>query len=96
MLNGAMDVDEPVEGVNLFDIAQGVPREVCLRIFSMLDANHLIAASFVSKEVRTLLIHAIYGQRRALKVCRSQSDFSVLLFAAWKRHLPVFTSGFGK
>lgn len=81
-LNCAMEVDDPVEDVNLFDIAQGVPREVCLRIFSMLDANHLIAASFVSKEVRTMLIHEIHGQRMAAKVCRSQRDFSAPLFAA--------------
>jgi len=60
---GKMDVDESCGAVNLVDIAEGVPREVCLRIFSFLDATHLMAASQVSKAVRSIIISLSDDQR---------------------------------
>ena len=51
-----MDVDAIDEDVNPYDITEGLPREICFRILSLLNAKDLATASRVSKSVRTACV----------------------------------------
>lgn len=53
-IGSSMDLDTPQEATNSMNIVEVLPPEVCLRIFSMLNAHELLVASQVSKAVRVM------------------------------------------